>query len=104
MNAANDTAAQALTGTAEAGATVSVYDGTALLGTVTAGSDGAWSYALGALADGSHSLTATATDVAGNTGAASSALAFIVDTAAPGVPEQLSELIGDHRQCGEPRP
>ncbi len=90
VNAANDTAAQALTGTAEAGATVSVYDGTALLGTVTAGSDGAWSYALGALADGSHSLTATATDVAGNTGAASSALAFIVDTAAPGVPEQLS--------------
>ena len=60
-----------LTGTAEAGSTVKVYDGTTLLGSVTANGSGAWSYTTGALANGAHSLTATATDVAGNTGAAS---------------------------------
>lgn len=78
VSAANDTAAQALTGTAEIGSTVRVYDGTALLGTATAGQNGAWSYTLGVLPSGSHSLSATATDVAGNTGAVSGALAFTV--------------------------
>jgi hypothetical protein len=42
VNAANDTAAQKLTGSAEAGSTVTVYDGTTQLGTTTAGSDGSW--------------------------------------------------------------
>ena len=36
---------------------------------------GAWSYTTAALSNGAHSLTATATDAAGNTGVASSALA-----------------------------
>ncbi|WP_155282253.1 Ig-like domain-containing protein, partial [Ralstonia solanacearum] len=39
-----------------------------------------------ALADGSHSLTATATDTAGNVSAASSAFTLTVDTAAPAAP------------------
>ena len=38
------------------------------------------------LANGAHSLTATATDVAGNTSAASSALNVTIDAAAPVVP------------------
>ncbi len=64
-----------LTGTAEAGSTVKVYDGATLLGSATASGTGAWSYTTAALANGAHSLTATATDAAGNTGAASTALA-----------------------------
>ena len=36
-----------------------------------ANASGAWSYTTAALANGSHSLTATATDAAGNTGVAS---------------------------------
>ena len=52
-----------LTGTAEANATVKVYDGTTLLGSVAANSSGAWTYTTAALANGAHSLTATATDV-----------------------------------------
>ena len=60
-----------LTGTAEANSTVKVYDGATLLGTATANGSGAWSYTTAALADGAHSLTATATDAAGNTSAAS---------------------------------
>ena len=89
VNAANDTSSQALTGTAEADAVISVYDGATLLGTVSADGSGAWSYTLGHLADGAHSLTATATDAAGNTGAASSALSFTVDATAPDAPAGL---------------
>ncbi len=75
-----------LTGTAEANATVKVYDGATLLGTATANGTGAWSYTTAALSNGTHSLTATATDAAGNTGAASTAMSVTVDTAAPVAP------------------
>ena len=52
-----------LTGTAVANSTVKVYDGATLLGTATANGSGAWSYTTGTLANGSHSFTATDTDV-----------------------------------------
>ena len=74
-----------LTGTAEAGSTVKLYDGATLLGNAVASGTGAWSYTTAALANGAHSLTATATDAAGNTGVASSALAVTIDTSAPAV-------------------
>ena len=60
-----------LTGTAVANSTVNLYDGATLLGNATANGSGAWTYTTAALADGSHSLTATDT-VAGITSAASS--------------------------------
>ncbi|HKR87489.1 MAG TPA: Ig-like domain-containing protein, partial [Phenylobacterium sp.] len=89
VDAAHDTASQTLTGAAAAGSTVTVYDGAAKLGVVTANSSGQWSYALGQLADGAHSVTATATDQAGNTGPASGALQFTVNTqAASSTPAQ----------------
>ena len=72
-----------LTGTAEANATVKVFDGATLLGSATANGSGAWSYTTAALANGAHSLTATATDAAGNTGVASAALSVTIDTTAP---------------------
>ena len=75
-----------LTGTAEANSTVKVYDGATLLGSATANGSGAWSYTTAALANGAHSLTATATDAAGNTGAASAALSVTIDTTAPVAP------------------
>src|SRR4029078_10118269 len=75
-----------LTGTAEANATVKVYDGATLLGSALANGVGAWSFTTGALLDGAHNLTATATDAAGNTGVASSALNVTIDTTAPGMP------------------
>ena len=70
-----------LSGTAEAGSTVEIFDGTTSLGTVTANGSGAWSFTSTTLADGVHSLTAVATDVAGNVSAASAALSVTVDTA-----------------------
>src|SRR5664280_2897809 len=79
-----------LTGTAEANSTVKVYDGATLLGSATANGSGAWSYTTAALSNGTHSLTATATDAAGNTGVASTALAVTVDTVAPVAPSIAS--------------
>src|SRR5258708_8236672 len=87
VNAAHDTVAQALTGSAELGSTVTIYDSgnSTPIGTATASATtGAWSFTLGTLADGStHSYTVTATDAAGNVSARSAALAFTVDTTAP---------------------
>ena len=79
-----------LTGTAEANATVKVFDGATLLGSAVANGSGAWSYTTAALANGAHSLTATATDAAGNTGVASAALAVTIDTTAPVAPSITS--------------
>jgi len=84
VNKAHDTSGQSLTGTAEAGALVTVYDNGVKLGTATANaSTGAWTFGLGVLPNGVQRLTATATDAAGNIGAASAALTFTVDTHTP---------------------
>ena len=45
-----------LAGVAEANATVTVFDGAKLLGSVVANSSGSWNYTTAALADGAHSL------------------------------------------------
>ena len=75
-----------MSGTAEAGTTVTIYSGDTALGQATADAGGAYTVTVSTLADGSYSLTAKATDASGNTGAASAALAIEVDTAAPLVP------------------
>ncbi|WP_323145091.1 Ig-like domain-containing protein [Massilia phyllosphaerae] len=96
MSAASDTGSSAsdgitrnmtptFSGSAEAGSTVAVYADSVLLGTTVA-SGGAWTFATpagAALADGSHTITARATDVAGNMSNISSVLVVSIDTAAP---------------------
>src|SRR5262249_39484338 len=89
-----------LTGTAEANATVKVYDGVTLLGTATANGSGAWSYTTATLSNATHSLTATATDAAGNTGAASSALSVTIDSVAPAAPV-ISSFSPDSATVGD---
>ncbi|MBX3653121.1 MAG: Ig-like domain repeat protein [Ramlibacter sp.] len=76
-----------ITGTAEAGALVTLYDtdGTTVLGTATA-TGGNWSIVTTALGQGAHTLTAKATDAAGNTSVASSGLGITIDTTAPAAP------------------
>jgi uncharacterized repeat protein (TIGR03803 family) len=93
VNAAHDTAAQALTGSAEDGSTVTVFDNGSLVGTTTAtATSGAWSLNIGQLADGSaHSYTVTATDAAGNVSQPSAALSFTVDITAPATPAAPSD-------------
>ena len=78
-----------ISGTAPANAIINIYDngGTTPIGTVTADGTGAWSFTPGtALADGAHSLTATATDAGGAVSPASGAFGFTVDTVAPTAP------------------
>jgi hypothetical protein len=72
-----------LAGTSEAGATVKLYDGATLVGTGTADGTGNWSIATNTLAEGAHSITAIATDAAGNTGTASGALGITIDHTQP---------------------
>ena len=79
--------------TAEANSTVTIFDGTKVLGTPTADSSGAWNYTTVALASGTHSLTATATDAAGNTGAASQAVDPVIN---PTVPDAGAYTGGAH--------
>ncbi|MGX9221460.1 Ig-like domain-containing protein [Massilia varians] len=77
-----------VSGTAEAGATVKLYDsnGSTELGSTTADGSGRWSITSSNLANGPHALTVKATDAAGNTSAASSALNLSIDTSAPAAP------------------
>jgi len=73
------------TGTAEANATVTLYDtnGTTVLGTGTANAAGSYSITSSALTEGAHTLSVKATDAAGNVSAASSGLNLSIDTIAP---------------------
>jgi hypothetical protein len=70
-----------LSGTAEAGSTVKLFDGTTQIGTAKANASGAWSVATTKLSGGSHNFTARAADAAGNTSSASSPLSVRVDAA-----------------------
>ncbi len=75
-----------ITGTAEADATVKIYNGTTEVGSATADASGNYIITVTALNEGTHKLTAIATDTAGNTSTASSALNITVDTTAPSIP------------------
>jgi hypothetical protein len=79
----------AVTGAAEANATVKVYtlDNT-LVGTTTADASGVWSLTTTkSFADGTgYKIYATATDAAGNTSTASGAVTFNIDAHAPEAP------------------
>jgi tryptophan-rich protein/subtilase family protein/Big-like domain-containing protein len=68
---------------ADAGLTVSIYDDTTLLGTVTPAANGTWSKSVSLLStQGAQSITAQATDAAGNIGTSSS-VTYTLDTIAP---------------------
>ncbi len=85
------TSKAALTGGGDPGALVTISNGSAVLGSTTAGADGTWSYTP-ALTDGSYTLTASETDSAGNTG--STSVSFTLDTAPPAVTATLASDTG----------
>src|SRR6185369_14606191 len=72
------------TGTAEAGALVQLLEGSTVLGTATADGAGNWNITSSVLASGIHTITARATDLAGNP-ATSAALAITIDSTAPAI-------------------
>lgn len=93
--ASTDDGLPTLSGTAEANASVSIYDNGALIGFVNADGSGAWSFTPPApLDDGTHALTAVATDVLGNGGPASAVFNLNIDSSAPALPAILS--VGDN--------
>ncbi len=90
-------------GTAEAGSTVTVIVDGAVVGTTTADASGAWSFTpTAALADGSHTVKAHATDAVGNTGPDSSTNTFTVDTTAPAAPVVIAPANGSTTSNNRP--
>ena len=88
----NVTSNDALTGTADANATVTLTEGSTVLGTTTANASGVWAFTPTGLAQGSQTITASETNAAGLTG--SSSLTFTYDTVAPTVTEALAHSTG----------
>jgi aryl-phospho-beta-D-glucosidase BglC (GH1 family) len=84
MPLSND-ATPTLQGSAEAGSSVAIMvDGSTLpAATVVADAKGHWGLDLATLADGLHTFTATATDLAGNVSALSGSQSLTIDTHAP---------------------
>ncbi|MCJ9731324.1 Ig-like domain-containing protein, partial [Bradyrhizobium sp. PRIMUS42] len=83
-------ASQTITGTvgvADAGATVTILDGTTAIGTAIVQGNGSWSTTV-TLNQGGNSLTARVSDAAGNT-ATSGAVVYTLSTTGPTVTESL---------------
>ena len=93
-----------LSGTAEAGSTVTVYKDGASVGTTTASGAGVWSfdYTGTTLAAGSYAFKARATDLAGNTSGDSPVFTVVVDTSAPAAPA-LTAITTDTGASGSDR-
>ena len=66
LNAVSANNLTTLSGTAEANSSVSVFDGTNLVGTVSAAADGTWSLQANVKGNVVHSFTETSIDLAGN--------------------------------------
>jgi hypothetical protein len=67
-------------------------DGSPIADTATAGASGVWTFAPTGLADGAHTIIASETDAAGNTGSAS--LSFTLDTRSPTI--SFAPISGDN--------
>ncbi|HCM9194624.1 TPA: Ig-like domain repeat protein [Enterobacter cloacae subsp. dissolvens] len=86
-----------LSGKAEAGSTVKIYDQNGLLGEVTAKADGTWSFSpVAKLPEGEHRFHVTATDKAGNTSVASDDFVLNLDFTAPDVSKvSITDVVDD---------
>ena len=76
------TQSAALAGASDPNVLVTLTEGARVLGAVTTTASGAWTFTPTDLADGSHTITAVATDAAGKASAAGTAT-FALDRAAP---------------------
>ncbi|WP_161782102.1 MULTISPECIES: Ig-like domain-containing protein [unclassified Serratia (in: enterobacteria)] len=100
--AETDDTTPTLKGLAEAGAKVEIFDKGTKIGETTAKEDGSWEFTPESeLAEGKHSFTIRATDVAGNVSGLSQPWALVIDTTAPNKPSidgngaGISEVLDD---------
>ncbi|MGJ7582286.1 Ig-like domain-containing protein, partial [Variovorax sp. RHLX14] len=85
-----------LTGKAEAGSTVAVFDGSVYMGATTTDASGNWTFTpVSPLNNGTHPITVTATDAAGNVSLPSLPWALLVDTIAPTVVPVITSVVDD---------
>ncbi len=90
-----------LAGTAEPGSMVEVFHGAGSIGFVVADAAGNWTLpSTGTLADGKHTFTAVATDVAGNSSVVSVPLSVVVDATSP-LPPVISGFTDDTGVVGD---
>ncbi|WP_052511628.1 Ig-like domain-containing protein [Atlantibacter hermannii] len=90
-----------VSGEAEAGSTVVIYDNGTEIGTVTADENGNWSFTpQTALDDGEHTFTVNVTDAAGNTSPSTSAGTITIDTTAPAAASEVT-LSGDDQSLSD---
>ncbi|NBQ53062.1 MAG: hemagglutinin, partial [Proteobacteria bacterium] len=99
----------AISGTAEANSTVTVHDGSSILGTTTANESGTWTFTTGSnLTESNHDITVKATDAAQNQSSSSSPLTLIIDTIAPASPVLIglagNTSVGSTIHTNGPRP
>src|SRR3954469_13453421 len=85
-NSAQNSTTVTLSGNAEAGSTVEVFEGATSRGTTTATAQGTWTRSIPGVGQGSHTYTATARDAAGNVSGNSNSRTITVDTTAPAAP------------------
>ncbi|WP_217549259.1 Ig-like domain-containing protein [Pantoea sp. GbtcB22] len=85
-----------LFGKATAGVVVNIYEGTTLMGSATANSQGVWSFTTNTLSDGSHSFTAKAVNADGSETDATAPFVLEIDQTSPGKPEivDISDDVG----------
>jgi len=79
-------------GSGLAGDTITLYEGSTVLGTGTIAANGSWSVTASTLGNGVHNISATFRDVAGNESAPSSALPITISTTAPAAPASAPDL------------
>ncbi len=83
-----------ISGVTEAGATITIKDGTTVIGTTTANDSGNYTFTpIAPLNEGAHSVSATATDAAGNY-VNSATTNFTVDTIDPTITMTLRDNVG----------
>ncbi|MBV7693724.1 VCBS repeat-containing protein [Limnobaculum sp. M2-1] len=101
---ATDDPTPTLTGKAEVGSVVTIYDGNTLLGSVTTGANGQWTFTpTSPQGEGQHLFHVTATDAAGNVSRPSADFELTMDFTAPdarqlaitGVDDQVGSVTGN---------
>ncbi|CAH0240659.1 hypothetical protein SRABI118_02706 [Massilia sp. Bi118] len=85
-NAITKAATPTFSGSAEALAQVTLYDGATVIGSVQADAQGAWQITAATLPDGVHAISARQVDLAGNASGAGAVFSLTVDTVAPAAP------------------